>query len=67
VADIIAILPARPQSAGAKIRVATAATGMARTVEYRHGSARPSHPLTHMSELTDGPVKPGHDEKRAGP
>jgi hypothetical protein len=31
------------------------------TVEYRHGPARPGHLLTHVSELTDGPVKPGHD------
>jgi hypothetical protein len=35
------------------------------TVEYRHGAARPGHLSTHMSELADGPVKPGHDEKWA--
>jgi hypothetical protein len=33
------------------------------TVEFRHGPARPGHPLTHMGELTGGPVEPGHDEK----
>jgi hypothetical protein len=34
-------------------------------VEYRHGSVRPGHPLVHVSELTDGPVEPGHDENWA--
>jgi hypothetical protein len=39
------------------------AEDIVRTAKYRHGPARPGHPLRHSNELTDCPVEPGHDEK----